>query len=322
LLFHLIWEAFLLVAVIAVVALGTLTIHPFRYDWYSFILVILVAGALALSLRASTANLAVTAIAGLAGLYTAKLVNGSTCDLGLRATPARLQQCAAQSSGLNIIVAGAIVVLVALVVGAGCGLLIAVTRLPSWAASLAVAIGAITIGQVINRPGLPVVLHGASVLSRGWLTVWALVLAAGLVAGAALLAVPVISRLVVPAASATGRTGVPVGSAIVGFGGSCAIAALAGVVNARVEGLATTPSMQFSNLFLVFGVVLLGGVSVLGGRAGIFGTVFAAALIAGLYPVLSPHVASWVLVGLLPTLMIVVGLVVSGVLRMLAHRDN
>ncbi len=262
---HLVWEAVLLLAAGAVVA-GLYNANSAVFTrgqvWAGIAVLGFVACGLALSLRTATPNLAVGPIAVLAGWVFAEQVNGGS--------------------------AVAVGFLVAVLAAAGVGLLLALlaglTALPAWAVTLGG--GFIVSASLLKATeGRLVPVTGAARASAGF-GLWATLFVIVSIAGAVLFALPAVRRLLSanrPVAGgddpAAWRPAKLVG-ALVGVGGSAVLAGVSGVLSVRLTGAAAfTDSGQ---LPYALAAVLLGGVSVFGRRAGVFGVVLAVFIVDGI----------------------------------------
>ncbi|GAA1745907.1 hypothetical protein [Luedemannella helvata] len=261
-----IWEALLLiVAVVAVaVALADAGERGATALFLPAGVLAAYAVAIALSLRTATPNLAVTAIGALSGLLYSRLLDSD--------------------DPMPVVLAAALAVAAAALLGLVLALLVGVLSVPAWAASLAVVGGAQAVLVAVND-GRVDTLSRDGVLREEWIgyTVLAVVLLAS-IAGGLLWAVPGVRR----ALSANRVAGDPVGfsgrrilGALVGLVGSSILGGLAGVLfTARVG--AASGVVDFGTLILALSAVLLGGVSVYGGRGGFAGTAFAVVIIAAI----------------------------------------
>jgi ribose/xylose/arabinose/galactoside ABC-type transport system permease subunit len=183
-------------------------------------------------------------------------------------------------------------VAMAAAVGFVAGLIVGGLSVPAWAVTLAVALlaQAAALGISGEQPG---VLHGISSYPA---TLWLAVFAAVSVGRGALWLVPGVRT----ALSATrhagdpGRwAGLPAGlGALAGLTGSSLLAGVGGV--SLVTYLQVSdPSSGGINLTLVaLAAVLLGGVSVFGRRAGVFGTVLGVLIAQTLVFLLNVHALS------------------------------
>jgi ribose/xylose/arabinose/galactoside ABC-type transport system permease subunit len=294
---HLAWEAVLLVALL-VVALAARAAHPelFRANlvWLQWAIFGLVGTAIALSLRMGTPNLAVPAFAAAGSHWFVERVNG----------------------GESVAVAGIVAVLLCLLLGLVLGAFVGLTGAPAWAASLA-AYGLVQALLLAgDESARPAVLRTGQ-LTSGDVAAWFLLFVLISVLGAIVLAVPsVAGRFVLPG---TGFMSGRLTSALVGLGGSSAIAGLAGVLIAR-RASSSTPFVAFDLLLIALGVALLGGVSAYGLRGGVFGVVLASGLVA--------VIVMWSAVGgnpsvhtlVVSSLAIVVGLLVGWLMAPLSRR--
>jgi ribose transport system permease protein len=294
---HLAWEAVLLVALL-VVALAARAAHPelFRANlvWLQWAIFGLLGTAVALSLRMGTPNLAVPAFAAAGSHWFVERVN----------------------DGASVAVAGIVTILLCLLLGLVLGAFVGLSGAPAWAASLA-AYGLIQALLLAgNEGGQPAVLRTGQ-LSSGDVTAWFLLFVMISVLGAVALAAPAVGgRIVAPG---TGFMSGRLTSALVGLGGSSAIAGLAGVLIAR-RASSSTPIATIELLLLALGVALLGGVSAYGLRGGVFGVVLASGLVAVIvmWSATAGNAAVRTLV--VASLAIVVGLLVGWLMAPLARR--
>jgi hypothetical protein len=111
------------------------------------------------------------------------------------------------------------------------------------------------------------------------------------------------------------RSGQRIAAAVVGFAGSSAIAAFAGVSLLIYIGV-SSPASGFSMPLLPLGAALIGGVSVYGRRGGVAGTVLATVALASCNTLLAIHAMPvWVIAYLPATMAITVGIGVSALHR-------
>jgi ribose/xylose/arabinose/galactoside ABC-type transport system permease subunit len=288
---HLGWEAILLVLVlgtaVAVAASGVLVRGAM--PWYNLAVLGLLATGFALSLRTATPNLAVGAVAALAGAVYAEL---------------------AQNGGAGLL-AGIVAVLVATAVGLALAVVVGLTSAPAWAVTL----GGMAVAQAITFALLDgrTVPIGSRPAGTGMAVFWTLVFVAVSVGGGVLWLVPGVRATLganrAPDDPVRFRPAKLVG-ALAGIGGSSLLAGLSGVVLVMYLGAATPASGD--NLLLAVAAALLGGVSAFGGRGGIAGTVLATALLVfanqGLVQADAPR---WVVFYLPAALAILLGVVVS-----------
>ncbi len=249
---HLVWEGFL--ALVVVVLIGaTLAMTPHQnvsnaLDQVGYIG--LVATGLAFSLRTGSPNLAVGSILGFTATLASYLV--AQHDWG---KPAALFAA----------------ILLATIVGLALGLLVAVMSVPAWAATL----GAATALQGVQfwlTKGILIPFHlGGDYPTAAWLGLFA-VLSVG---GGALWLVPgvrgplsAIRHPGDPARWAGLRAGM---GPLAGLTGSSLLASVAAIPMLMRTGVAESVTGNSTTL-LVLSAVLLGGVSVYGRRAGVFGT--------------------------------------------------
>ena len=228
----------------------------------------LVAAGLALSLRTGAPNLAVGGIAAAAGVFGAHLV---------------------AVSGWSQLPAMTVAVAVAAFAGLVTGLFVGWLSVPAWAGTLAVAILAQSAALVISG-GQPVLLRGSgSYPAWAWLAAFAVVS----VGGGALWRVPAV-RATLSARRNAGEAGRRAGlraelGAIAGLTGSSLLAGLGGVALTTYLRFGD-PSSGGPNLTIIaLAAVLLGGVSVFGRRAGIFGTVLGVLIVEAVVFAMSAH---------------------------------
>lgn len=252
---HAVWEALLLLLVVVALAVTAADAGSLGVENVLLQAVPLgfVATGLALSVRTGTPNLAVSAIAGLSGIWYADLLG--------RGSPA--------PAAVAVALLGAC--LVGVLLGAVTGLL----PVPGWAASLG-ALFLLQAAALAATDGLVLPLPEAAGLSPVWLLAVVLVS----VGGALLwLLHPVRSFL-----SANRVHGDPsawrwqrVVAALVGMTGSSALAGVGGVLlTQRLSAAPGDPQL----LPLAAAAVLLGGVAVLGRRGGVLGTSLAVVLLS------------------------------------------
>jgi ribose/xylose/arabinose/galactoside ABC-type transport system permease subunit len=314
---NLVWEGILLLVLLLVIVLAR-GAQPRLFDtsvvWFQWAFIGLLGSAAALSLRMATPNLAVSAFAAAGSAWFVDRVN----------------------DGSSVAVAGIVTVLLCLVLGLLLGAFVGLTGAPAWAASLAAfgLLQALLLSAAGN--GTPDPLRGAAALTSGDATAWFLLFVIVSVGGAIVLAVLPGGRLTAGSAPLRPLAAVPgVGgrfalpgagftssrlvSALVGLGGSSALAGLAGVLWARrlTAGQVVVP---VDLLLLAFGVALLGGVGVYGLHGGILGVVLASGIVAvivvwnGLAG--RPGWYQWVL----GAVTILVGLLVGWLMALLARR--
>lgn len=246
---HLVWE--MLLALVATgLVLATLAAAPPQFLTSMFgsaAVVGLLAMGLSLSLRTATPNLAVGVIAAVVGGLTASLIRDGWPD------------GAAIAAGIGA----------ALAVGVLLGLLTMVLSAPAWALSLgAVAALSAAYAALAGPSPIPVRLDAYPALPAF------VVFAALSMIGGALWLVPGVRN----ALSGSRRGGDPgrwaglkAGlGALVGFAGSSLLAGLAGIAGLMRVQAATPPTELVPVTALA--AVLIGGVSVFGRRAGVFGT--------------------------------------------------
>jgi ribose/xylose/arabinose/galactoside ABC-type transport system permease subunit len=292
------WEAILLIAVLgtAVVVAATGVLFQGAAPWFSLSAVGLLATGLALSLRTATPNLAVGAIAVLAGAVYAELAKDG-------------------GGGLP---AGIVAVVIALALGLVLAVIVGLTSAPAWAVTL----GGMAVAQAVTFALLDgqTVPIGSRSGGTGTAVFWTLVFVAVSIGGGVLWLVPGVRK----ALGANRTTDDPVRfrpaklvGALAGIGGSSLLAGLSGVVLVTYLGAATPGGGD--NLLVAAGAVLLGGVSAFGGRGGIAGTALAATLLVfanqGLIQTDAPR---WVVFYLPAALAILLGVVVGRLLEALS----
>jgi len=254
---HLAWEGLLLLALLLTIVLAR-SAHSNLFQtsivWQQWTLVGLLGTAVALSLRMATPNLAVSAFAAYGGMWFVERVN----------------------DGMSVATAGIVAVLLCLLLGLVLGAFVGLTGAPAWAASL----GAYALLQALllstHKNVLTVPLR-PGLLTTGDVTAWFLLFVIVSVGGAIALAVPTVGGRFVGSGTAFsyGR----LTSALVGLGGSSALAGLAGVFLAR-RASSAQPVVAIDLLLLALGVALLGGVSAYGLRGGVFGVLLASGIVA------------------------------------------
>ncbi|MEU0558268.1 hypothetical protein [Dactylosporangium sp. NPDC006015] len=260
---HLVWEAVLLLAAGAVVA-GLLNANSAVFSrgqsWAGLAILGFAACGLALSLRTATPNLAIGSIAVLAGWVYADQVN----------------------DGTSVPAAFLVAVLAAFGVGLALALLTGLTALPAWAVTLG---GGFVVSAALLQAteGRLVPVTGAARASGGF-GAWVAVFVAGSIAGAVLFALPAVRR----GLSANRPSGgedparwrpAKLTGALVGVAGSAALAGVAGVLSTRLTSAAVFT--ETGHLPYALAAVLLGGVSVVGRRAGVFGVVLGVFIVDG-----------------------------------------
>jgi ribose/xylose/arabinose/galactoside ABC-type transport system permease subunit len=259
---HAVWEVLLAAAVVvAVLAVRHEDGSALSGDGLRDLLVLLAAGVLlgsafALSLRAAVPNLAVGAVAVIAGVLTAWLRD---------------------QHGYELRVAALVTLGAAIALGIALAIVVVGFRLPAWAVSLGAALGLYAAVLSLSA-GRSLLVEGGPDLRR-----WAWPLAAGAVAislaGGALGLTPRIRAALGgyrPAGDAAagrgGRAAVTAAGALVG---STLLAAGAGLlITLRLR--AVVPDDGLTLLAQAAGAALLGGTSAYGRRGGLFGTVLAA----------------------------------------------
>ncbi|MPZ26256.1 MAG: hypothetical protein GEV12_07320 [Micromonosporaceae bacterium] len=257
---HLVWEAVLLVLVVGVSVVATARVPVFEGDglWWLVATVGLLATGLALSLRTGTPNLAVGGVALLSATLHVVLVT---------------------EVGMPWLVAALLVLLVSVVVGLGLGLVVGLTSAPAWAVSLAglalvqgVALGLFQQGAVAGTDQAPVRVAAV------WFGLFLLIS----LAGGGLWAIPPVRRLLGADRSSTDPVrfrAARLVPALVGLGVSSVLAGLSGLASVVRLGAVTAPAINLELTLLALAAVLVGGVSVFGGRGGVAGTVLGTILL-------------------------------------------
>jgi ribose/xylose/arabinose/galactoside ABC-type transport system permease subunit len=260
---HLVWEAVLLLAAGAVVA-GLYNANSAVFTrgqvWAGIAILGFAACGLALSLRTATPNLAIGSVAVLAGWVFADRVN----------------------DGASVPVGFVLAVLAAAGVGVLLALLTGLTALPAWAVTLG---GGFIVSAALLKAtqGRLVPVTGASRTSAFGL--WATAFVVVSIAGAVLFALPAVRRHLTANRPVAGgddpgrwRPAKLVG-ALVGVTGSAVLAGVSGVLSVRLTSAAAFT--ENGQLPFALAAVLLGGVSVLGRRAGVFGVVLGVVIVDG-----------------------------------------
>ncbi|MGI8332493.1 ABC transporter permease [Actinomadura scrupuli] len=280
---HLIWEGALAVITLVLVA-GTLAMTPHQNLTVSLTqagALGLVAVGLAFSLRTGSPNLAVGSILTFTSSLGAYLATEQ--DWG---TPAAL----------------IVAILLATFIGFVLGLLVALLSVPAWAVTLAAATFIQSLALWVTGARTILMRIGDGYPTALWFTLFTLLS----VGGGALWLVPAVRRPF----SAGRRSGEPgrwAGlqpglGAVAGLTGSSFLAALAAVpLLMRLQ--AADVGIGQNMTVVAFAAVLLGGVSVFGRRAGVFGTFLGVMILAITQTLLAYNgVSAWVsslIVGLL-----------------------
>jgi len=260
---HLGWEAVLLLAVLAVaVTLGASHTDAYSHGtlWPLLAWTGPVASGLALSFRTATPNLAVGLISTMSGWVCVNLVVG----------------------GMSLVPAAIVGVLLALGVGAVLGVIVGLSSMPAWAVTLVAGLvvqGALMAGS--DAANLKTIPGGVSKDTD--FIVWAALFAVVSVGGGVLFAVvPGLRALL--SANRPDADGVPgrwratrLLGALVGLAGSSAAAGFGGVLLVAWERVGQPSDTGL--LPYAVAAVLLGGVSVFGRRAGVFGVLLGVTLI-------------------------------------------
>ncbi|MEU8007417.1 hypothetical protein AB0B66_40180 [Catellatospora sp. NPDC049111] len=286
------WEAilFLLVAVAAIVVVVQSDGDAFgRGLWLNLASIGLLASAFAFSLRTGNPNLAVGALAALAGVVYAKLVQADWPGV------------------LAAVTAVAVILLFCLILGVITGL----TSAPAWAVSL----GGLAVAQGIalglsEAQGIPL-RDGPSAEWTVW--AWAALFVIGSLVGGAAFQGTALHRLLVVARTdgeVPRFAGKRLVGSVLGFVGSGLLAALSGVVLVGYLGGAFAAT---GDRFLVaVAAALLGGVSVFTFRGGVAGTLLATALLVlGDTALRLADAPIWLTFGLTDGIALLVGVVVG-----------
>jgi ribose/xylose/arabinose/galactoside ABC-type transport system permease subunit len=213
------------------------------------------------------------------------------------------------------LLAGALSVLVLLAAGVLLAVLAALTGQPSWAVTLAGLAGCFAV--LLGAGGTVRLVPAAHFLTAGYLEVFAVLFVLGSLAGGLLWLVPPVRLLLTPAADPPARpagVGRRLVRAVVGIGGSSALAGLAGALTAGYTG-ASQAGLDLTSLLVALGAVLLGGVSLLARGGGVAGTALAVYIVATFQFIALIHGWSSWLGTVLPALVaMLVGLVVTALL--------
>lgn len=212
----------------------------------------LIASAMALSLRAGVPNLAVGGIAVVASLYFGQHAGSGTPSA----------------------------ILLALAVSAGVGLLLALVvvglHVPAWAAGLAALLG--LFGWSTSQGAVAITAYNPEPHAYLWFGGFCALSLLGSVLGL----FPALRRAFGrfrPVADPARRRGLVAAIiAVAALVGSALLAGAGGLLDAFLTGHAA-PGDGLDGTALALGVALIGGTSAFGRRGGIFGTIFAAALL-------------------------------------------
>jgi ribose/xylose/arabinose/galactoside ABC-type transport system permease subunit len=294
----------LFVATVVVVVSATAS-WPAMMDhgrlWAQLATIGLAASGFSLSLRTATPNVAVSAIAALSGFWFARLVAGHH----LGAFPAALAMLATAAA-----------------IGAVCAVLVALVRLPAWAVTL---VGMLLLQGVVylgaDRTSVPIHLVGEQ---DSLFFLFAGVFITGSIGGGVLFAFPVVraalnrNRPAPPdgepqpalgGPATTGWTGRLLGAAV-GLVGSSVLAGLSGILLAMYVSAGNAASG--TNVVYALAPVLIGGVSVVSARGGVFGVVLGMVLVTYAQFWLQLEGASSTVVYLVIALVALVGLLLGG----------
>jgi len=304
---HLMWEAVLVVAVLAVSVPVYLT-SPALFSGTALRTLLLqitpallLATAFAVSLRVGAANLAIGVILGATGAGFAWFA----------ADPAR-----------SPLEAGLLALGVAVAAGLLVGLVVVTLRAPGWAVSLAAGSALVVLTPVVVGSA-PRPAPSADLVPSAW---WLFGTAVAISVGLGMLALEPSIRAGVgqyrpdgdPAALRPGRVMVVVSLCV-----SCLVAGLAGVLSVLRSGFASAPDAASGVLgpaggsltLAAIAAVLLGGTSVHGRRGGVAGTVLAVLLLQMLDLLLRLRGTPGWAVSLIPAAGVLAGLVVSHVVE-------
>jgi ribose/xylose/arabinose/galactoside ABC-type transport system permease subunit len=288
---HLIYEAVLaFVAVVLIVATATTGSghHPLSDAFDQAGYLGLIATGFAFSLRTGSPNLAVVAITSFSSALAAWLITSKDWD-----KPA----------------AFVVAILLSTLIGVILGLVVAALSVPAWAATLG-AVGVIQaiIASFAGSAVIPVPF-GGDYPTATWYGLF-FVLSVG---GGALWLVPAVRRSL----SAVREPGDPARwlglraglGPIVGIAGSSFLAGLAAVP--AVMRLELVEPREASDVTFVLAAVLLGGVSVFGRRAGVFGTLLAVTILTMIEALLVENDAPFWAVSVVAGLAALLGVAVS-----------
>lgn len=260
---HLIWEAVLLaLTVVAAVVWSMQDGSRMSPVLFAVASTGLLATAFALSLRTATPNLAVVGVAALAGVTYAGVLD----------------------AGAPVLVAAFAAIAAAAFAGVAMGLVAGLLQAPGWAVSL----GGLALMQGIvlaATGGTPQRLAREGVIrSEGAATGWLVLFLLLSIGGAVVWSVPAVRQALSGNRVVAGEPPSPFGArllgAVVGMGVSSLIAGAAGVLLTGRIGGTTLTAADITQLAIVAGAVLLGGVSVAGGRGGYLGTVLGVVLLS------------------------------------------
>jgi ribose transport system permease protein len=215
----------------------------------------------------------------------------------------------------------ALAVLAVLGAGLFMALLVGLTGLPAWAVTFASGMGvsAILISQASKGT-----VRVEDVASRDSYLPWAIGFVVLSIAGGVLFAFPPVRRFLSANRPAGGEAGTFGGAklvgALVGIVGSSALAALAGILQARYLGAALPYDTGL--LVYAFAAVLLGAVSPFGRRAGVFGVVLGVVIVDFLWQwEMLKGAGSWVPV-LTSSLCAIFGLMAIWLIELIGRRAS
>jgi ribose/xylose/arabinose/galactoside ABC-type transport system permease subunit len=257
---HLGWELILLLAVLAVTGFAARQVELFedgRLLW-SIAYLGLLASALALSLRMGTPNLSTAAAATLSMVVYGNLTLAHDAPS---------------------VVAAAVAVLAAGMLGAALALAADLLEAPVWAVTFA---GPVVAGIFVTALlADPIEVAGPAAASAA--VPWLLALAVVSVGGGAWFAMPAVRRRL------AGDAGPPQSwvRLLIGLTGSSLVAGVSGVIAVLFTResfpdpmFGTFPMFTGNDLFVVLAAVLLGGVSIRGEQGGVAGTLLSVILLA------------------------------------------
>lgn len=296
---HLAWEVLLLGAVLVfVVLVFVLGSEPGRLAELAVLLtsLTLTATGLALSLRAAVPNLAV-AVAPAAAAGLAAYLH---LDRGL-SVPRAVLETLGVAAGVGLLL----------------GLFVVVFNVPAWVASLGAAALALGVPAFV-LDAAPRAVTGGGFDTQPWL-VYAGIAGASVLGGLVCVAPGMRRWLGARREAHNARPGARAGlAALLALTASTVLAAGGGIAALIPPGApqATTPAAGL----LVLGAVLSGGVSVLGRRGGVFGTVLGVALLVLIGRYLVQVGVLDQVVAMLPGIAVMVGLVVNRLLERAGHR--
>jgi ribose/xylose/arabinose/galactoside ABC-type transport system permease subunit len=225
------------------------------------------------------------------------------------------------STGGSVFGATLTVVFTCLMIGLIMGAVVGLTSVPAWAVSLGA--GAVIQGGLLAAYGsqlVPLRDRDAGLQGSDFI-VWTALFMVVSLAGAATFALPAVRGALTPGRPAVEEAGFSGGRllrAIVGLGGSSALAALAGVLLTRRIQAGSPVATDL--LVVGLAVVVLGGVSVYGRRGGVAGVALAVLLVALVRHWMTVEGAEAATQYMVSGVLLVVGLLVSWGLDLVARR--